>query len=127
MPLRGLDHFNVVTARPDETLAFYCDGLGLVDDPDRRPDFGIPGAWLFQDDRALVHLVFVDDDPPAHAGPLDHVAFQGADIDATCARLDAEGIEYRRVDHASGAFSQLFLHDPNGIKVEINISVTAGA
>ena len=79
MPLTRLDHYNVSTAKPDETLRFYCDGLGLVNDPARRPDFGIPGAWLFVDDQPLVHLVFVEDDPGAPTGPLDHVAFDGTD------------------------------------------------
>lgn len=121
MPLTRLDHYNVSTAKPDETLRFYCDGLGLVNDPSRRPDFGIPGAWLFADDQPLVHLVFVDDDPGTPTGPLDHVAFDGVDRDAICARLEDQGIDYRLVEHASGAFSQLFLHDPNGVHVEINV------
>ena len=121
MPLRSLDHYNVTTAKPDETLHFYCDGLGLVNDPARRPDFGVPGAWLFVGDRAVVHLMFVDDDPGTPAGPLDHVAFDAADADAIIERLDAADIAYDRRDHPSGAFSQLFVRDPNGIRVEINI------
>lgn len=122
MPIERLDHYNIVTARPEDTLRFYCDGLGLVNDPGRRPDFGVPGAWLFAGEAALVHLLYVDEQPVAPAGPLDHVAFDGGTDDVgMCDRLDANGIEYRRVDHPSGAFSQLFLHDPNGIKVEINL------
>ncbi len=121
MPIKNLDHYNVVTAKPEETVRFYCDGLGMVNDPDRRPDFGVPGAWLFVDDAPLVHLLFVDDDPGTPSGPLDHVAFAGADADAIIERLDACEIPWDRRDHPSGAFSQLFLRDPNGIRVEINI------
>ena len=125
MPLKRLDHFNVVTAQPEKTLRFYCDGLGLVNDPSRRPDFGIPGAWLFIDDQPVVHLVFVDDDPRGPSGALDHVAFAASDREAICARLDKMQIAYRAIDHPSGAFSQLFLEDPNGVKVEINIRAEA--
>ena len=121
MPLTRLDHYNISTARPEETLRFYCDGLGLVNDPSRRPDFGIPGAWLFVNDQALVHLVFVDEDPGRPSGPLDHVAFDGVDRDTICARLDDQGIDYSLVEHPSGAFSQVFLRDPNGVRVEINV------
>lgn len=122
MTLKQLDHFNVVTACPEETLRFYCDGLGLVNDPARRPNFGIPGAWLFAGDAPLVHLKYVDDDPGPHAGPLDHVAFAGADRDDICTRLDSLAISYKIVDNPEYPFSQVFLLDPNGVKVEINIA-----
>ncbi len=126
MPIGRLDHYNVVTADPDETLRFYCDGLGLVNDPDRRPNFGVPGAWLFAGDDPLVHLMFVDDDPGTPAGPLDHVAFDGGShLEGMCARLERAGISYDRRDHPSGAFSQLFLRDPNGIRIEINLRPTS--
>ena len=121
MPLTRLDHYNVSTSKPEETLRFYCDGLGLVNDPERRPDFPVPGAWLFVDDQPLVHVVYVDDDPGKPAGPLDHVAFDGVDRDAICERLEDQGIDYKLIEHPSGAFSQLFLRDPNGVRVEINV------
>lgn len=121
MPLTRLDHYNVSTARPDETIRFYCDGLGMVNDPSRRPDFGIPGAWLFVGDQPLVHLVFVEEDPGTPSGPLDHVAFDATDRDGIRERLERNGIEYKLVEHPSGAFSQLFLRDPNGVRVEINV------
>lgn len=122
MTIARLDHYNVVTARPEETLRFYCEGLGLENDPSRRPAFDVPGAWLFAGDDPLVHVMFVEDDPGSPAGPLDHVAFDGgSDIDGMCERLEREGIGYDRRDHPSGAFSQLFLRDPNGIRIEINL------
>ena len=81
MEIRTLDHVNISTARPDETLDFYCDLLGLVDDRARRPDFGFPGAWLFAGDRAVVHLNFVDDDPSGPANALDHPALDHPALD----------------------------------------------
>ena len=122
MTLTRLDHFNVVTACPDETLRFYCDGLGLVNDPDRRPDFGVPGAWLFAGDAPLVHLAYVDEDPGGQTGPINHIAFAGEDREAICARLDSLDIAYKLVEQPAYGFSQVFVIDPNGVKVEINIA-----
>ena len=46
MGITGLDHINIDTSKPDETVAFYEDVLGLENRPQDRPDFGFPGAWL---------------------------------------------------------------------------------
>ena len=121
MPLTRLDHYNVSTSKPEETLRFYCEGLGMVNDPSRRPDFPVPGAWLFIGDAPLVHVVFVDEDPGDPTGPLDHVAFDATDRDGICELLDGVGAQYKIVEHPSGAFSQVFVRDPNGVLVEINV------
>ena len=122
MEIRTLDHVNISTANPEATLAFYCDLLGLVDDRDRRPDFGFPGAWLFAGDRAVVHLNFVDDDPSGPANALDHVAFDCVGYASTRALLDERGIEYRASERPADELYQLFVVDPNGVKVELNFS-----
>jgi hypothetical protein len=51
---------------------------------------------------------------------LDHIAFHTDDLPGTLARLAQHGVAFtsRRVD-AQGLF-QLFLFDPNGVKVELN-------
>jgi len=120
MPLTRLDHFNISTAKPEATLSFYCDALGLVNEPARRPDLGVPGAWLFAGDRPLVHLVYVDDDPGSPTGAPDHVAFDAEAREAIAARLEEHGVKYELMEHPSRSFSQLFLRDPNGVLVEIN-------
>ena len=38
-----LEHYNIVTEKLDETVAFYVDVIGLVNG--HRPDFEFPGAW----------------------------------------------------------------------------------
>ena len=42
-------------------MAWYRDILGLRTGP--RPDFPIPGAWLYAEDTAMVHLVAVSEIP----------------------------------------------------------------
>lgn len=120
MEIRTLDHVNINTSQPEKTLGFYCDVLGLVDDRDRRPDFGFPGAWLFAGDRAVVHLNFVDEDPSGPTHALDHVAFECAGFVETRRELDDRGIEYRASERPNDDLFQLFVVDPNGVKVELN-------
>ena len=120
MEIRTRDHVNISTAHPEATLAFYCEVLGLVDDRARRPDFGFPGAWLFAGDRAVVHLNFVDDDPSGPTNAMDHVAFECVGYESTRAELDTRGIEYQASERPDDELFQLFVLDPNGVKVELN-------
>ena len=122
MGITGLDHINIDTAKPDETVAFYEDILGLENRPDLRPDFGFPGAWLFCGDTAVVHLNFIDaDDRFEHRSAFNHIAFEGHDYDAMCALLDDRGMQYRTSQRPEISLSQIFVDDPNGVRVEINI------
>jgi len=120
MPIEGLNHYNVDTSRPNETISFYCDVLGFVNRPNRRPDFGRPGAWLFVGDKALIHLNFVDDNRDGPTGALNHIAFSGIDYDSTRTSLDDHGVSYQAVESTERGFNQLFFKDPNNIRIEIN-------
>jgi catechol 2,3-dioxygenase-like lactoylglutathione lyase family enzyme len=53
---------------------------------------------------------------------IDHVAFTASDLGATLAALDARGIarDCRRLP-GSGVW-QVFFHDPNGAKVELDFA-----
>ena len=55
-------------------------------------------------------------------GPFDHVAFQGANLRTFVSRLVAAGASYElRIVPRSG-LRQVFLDDPDGIRVEINFA-----
>jgi catechol 2,3-dioxygenase-like lactoylglutathione lyase family enzyme len=122
MEIRTLDHVNIRTSRPQETIAFYCDVLGLVDDADRRPAFDFPGAWLFAGDRAVVHLVYVEADPTGPTGAIDHVAFEASGYLETRAELDARGAEYESSERPESGLFQVFVRDPNDVRIELNFS-----
>ncbi|WP_371933297.1 VOC family protein [Ruegeria discodermiae] len=64
MPIRRLDHVNVVTSNLEEMVAWYETVLGLRSGP--RPDFSFGGAWLCAGDAPIVHLV--DDTGPERTG-----------------------------------------------------------
>lgn len=133
MAVTGLDHINIDTACPERTIAFYSDILGLEDRPADRPDFGFPGAWLWLDQRAVVHLNFLEEEPERATGApnltgafnptgaFNHIAFEGSGFDATCALLDKNGLDYRTSERAEIDLKQIFVRDPNGVRVEINI------
>ena len=55
MPILGMDHFTILTTNAAETVAFYGDILGFAPGP--RPAFSFPGAWLYSDGKAVLHVV----------------------------------------------------------------------
>ena len=121
MTLKRLDHYNIETVRPDETVAFYCDVLGCVNAPERRPAVPVPGTWLLVDDHPAIHVNFVDEDLAAPTGAMDHVAFEASGYLETCERLDKLDVDYETVESPQFDLLQIYVVDPNQIRVEINI------
>ncbi len=116
--IHGMNHFTVIAENLDETLDFYVGLLGL--EPGYRPDLGFPGAWLYADGRAILHL-YSDRTVPAHrAGVIDHMAFSARGLKDVKARFDARGLRYDLRQQKGAGTWQLFCHDPNGAKVELD-------
>lgn len=116
----GLNHFTVVASDPPRTLAFYA-ALGLREG--YRPELGFAGAWLYADDRpeqALLHMYFDRPPPSPPAGVIDHMAFSARDLRGVTARLDAAGTRYELRRQKGAGTWQLFCHDPDGAKVELD-------
>ena len=55
------------------------------------------------------------------AGPVDHLAFSAGDHEALVARLEAAGVEAVSNDVPAAGIRQLFLDDPNGVRIELNV------
>ncbi len=131
MRINRLDHYNIRTTKPKQTLHFYSEVLGLKNAPERRPPSVNPGTWILVDDHPAIHINFIDPDTTGidgadgqtenRTGPLDHIAFEASgymEFESTFNRL---GIAYRKFERPEIDLCQLFLHDPNGVKIEINI------
>jgi catechol 2,3-dioxygenase-like lactoylglutathione lyase family enzyme len=118
MPISGMNHFTVLTNDLDATRAFYIDLLGLTEG--FRPDLGFPGAWLYVDGQAILHIIAGRGVPPNPRGVIDHMAFSAHDLRAVAARMKDRGIDYdlRRLPN-TGAW-QLFCNDPSGARVELD-------
>jgi catechol 2,3-dioxygenase-like lactoylglutathione lyase family enzyme len=115
----GMNHFTVIAEDAQATLDFYVGLLGLS--VGHRPDLGFDGAWLYGDGpQALLHLYFDRPVPAQRAGVIDHLAFSASDLKAVKARFDARGIAYDLRRQAGAGTWQLFCHDPNGAKVELD-------
>ena len=121
MPISGLDHYTIGTADLDRAVAFYEKALGLENGP--RPDFDFPGAWLYADGRPIVHLFENPTLRDRRTGPLDHISFNADDMDEALKRLDRLGIGYTRREVPGGRMLQVFLHDHDGIRIELNFKV----
>jgi catechol 2,3-dioxygenase-like lactoylglutathione lyase family enzyme len=121
MFIQRMDHFTIVTDRLLDTVAFYSM-LGLQQGP--RPNFPVPGAWLYSGDRAVLHLVEVTNMPEPRRGALDHIAYWARGLLEVTQVLDARGITHRII-RAPAPFRmwQLFFEDPNGVEVELDFSL----
>jgi catechol 2,3-dioxygenase-like lactoylglutathione lyase family enzyme len=133
MPLTRLDHCSIRTVKLEETRRFYADIMGLVEGD--RPPFPFPGAWMYRDGAAVVHIVGIDPDDPeglraylgdrgaesmTGTGTIDHIAFTATDLADMHARLRAHGVAWRDRTVPSLGLHQVFVEDPNGVTIELN-------
>jgi catechol 2,3-dioxygenase-like lactoylglutathione lyase family enzyme len=63
----------------------------------------------------------------AKTGLLDHIAFSANGLAAMRARLTAHGVAFQERLVPRDGQTQIFLHDPNGIAVELNYAPGEGA
>ena len=116
-----LDHFNIRTRNLTDTVRFYEDVLGL--DNGARPNFAFPGAWMYSEGRAVVHLVDISgtsEPQKPDSGVVHHVAFASRGFDAMKTRLKQKGMGFEARQVPGGELWQIFVHDPNGVMIELN-------
>jgi catechol 2,3-dioxygenase-like lactoylglutathione lyase family enzyme len=131
LSLGHIEHFLVLTDDIDGTRDFYERVLGLV--PGERPPLPFPGHWLYLSDVPAVHVAdrvaYV-----AHAhgagtgssaaadstGAVDHIAFSATGYDELKERLAENGVDAAE-NEIPGVMRQLFLVDPNGVRLELNV------
>ena len=128
MTVEALDHFNIVTCDLDRAEAFYHELLGLESRPAPPPLTHATARWMYDEgERAVLHLnglgaprVFDRDMAPAPTGALHHIALRCSGYDATLARLAAMALDYRTNRVPAAGLRQLFVHDPDGVLLELN-------
>lgn len=121
--LTGFDHINIRTANLDAMIAWYSDILGLQNGP--GPDFRFPGAWLYLNETAVVHLVGVEV-PPTAGGDLalEHAALRARGLTGFLAKLDAAGIAYRLSPLEAVQNVQVNISDPDGNHLHIDFDLS---
>lgn len=133
MPLSHIEHFLVAADDIDATRDWYARVLGL--EPGPHPDFGFPVHWMYSGEVDLVHigpsarnageiqkkyLGRTSQDAGAGTGALDHIAFRATGLRGMLEHLRREKVPFTQRRANGQALFQMFLYDPNGIKVELN-------
>ena len=121
MSVGTLDHYNIRTRQLDDTVRFYSEVLGLT--RGQRPNFSFPGAWMYSDGRAVVHLVDIsptDEAQKPDSGVVHHVAFASQGFDGMKQRLQSKGMAFDSRQVPGGDLWQIFVDDPNGVMIELN-------
>jgi len=121
--LDSLDHITIITKYLKKTTDFYINILGMELD-NNRPPFNFDGAWLSLNNRAVVHVVVNNNHITNNNKPtLDHIAFRAKDIELIKNNLDIHKIKYVEKITPDNKILQLFVTDPNGIKLELSKSI----
>ena len=133
MAISHIEHFLVAADDIDATRDWYARVLGMKPGP--HPDFGFPVHWMYVDNIDIVHI-----GPSANGaneiqkqylgrtsqkseegtGALDHIAFRATGLRTMLVHLRKEKIAFTQRRANGQALFQLFLYDPNGIKIELN-------
>jgi catechol 2,3-dioxygenase-like lactoylglutathione lyase family enzyme len=116
-----LDHFNIRTRKLADTVRFYQDIMGL--EKGARPNFAFPGAWMYSEGKAVVHLVDIsqtEEPQKPDSGVVHHVAFASRDFAGMKQRLETKRMEFDSRQVPGGDLWQIFVNDPNGVMIELN-------
>jgi catechol 2,3-dioxygenase-like lactoylglutathione lyase family enzyme len=131
MSVTEIEHVLVLTDDIEATREFYCLVVGLR--VGERPPLEFPGYWLYAGATPCLHIaqrraysahaarlgLNVPESPGT--SPVDHIAFNAGDYEALCARLESIGVAAVRNTAPGGGPRQLFIEDPNGVRIEINV------
>jgi catechol 2,3-dioxygenase-like lactoylglutathione lyase family enzyme len=129
MSITQMQHYMVLSKDLEKTRAFYCDVLGLRTGP--RPPFDFEGLWIYVGDVAAVHVATQSSyentgraaavEARHGSGSVDHIAFAANNYDELIASFRKHGVQYRATQVPDSDLRQLFVFDPDGIQIEINI------
>jgi len=98
------------------------------------PDFKFPVYWLYVGDTDVLHLThggakasenrlkYLGQESTATSGSgvVDHVAFRATGLLDMIERFKKKGIAFKERRVNDQGLYQLFLNDPNGVKIELN-------
>jgi len=134
MPLSHLEHYLIQAEDLEATKDWYVRVLGMREGP--HPDFGFPVYWLYLGERDVLHMTqggaevsearkrYLGQESQATrgSGVIDHIAFRATGLVEMIEHLRRNAIEFRERQVDDQGLYQLFLLDPNGVKVELNFA-----
>ena len=113
--IKKLDHINLVTADLLGAVSFYTKILGL--ETGWRPDFDVPGAWLYANKMPIIHLVARRSD--LTEGRIEHFALLGDELETFLSHLQRNSVANYVNDIPSTDCKSVNLHDPDGNHIEV--------
>lgn len=136
MTIAGLEHVLVLAEDIEQTREFYGTvGLRVGD----RPPLEFPGYWMYAGSTPCLHIadraayrahasrlgLNVAEGRPG-PGSIDHIAFNSSDYEGLSGRLERSGVAAVHNAVPAAGLVQLFIEDPNGVRVEINVRHSQG-
>ena len=137
MPIGFIGHVNIRCEDLEASRRFYVEVLGLRDG--ERPPLASTGAWLYGGDNPIIDLRDRKEEgsraPPRRrlpegdvdlrvTGSFDHVGLNATGLPAMRKRLEKLGIPFRDAVFPDYDLHQVFLRDPDGVKIELNYSAS---
>ena len=140
MSIKRLDHVNFITHDMPKTIEFYCKVIGLIHGQHLSIDTAQSVYFYIPDnDVAILHVgnAKADKKQPKFerlaelekkhdgrfsTGAFDHfcLALDDEDYVIYIDKLEKTHIPYQTYCHEDMALKQLWLLDPNGVRVELN-------
>lgn len=132
MALTQVDHFLIQTADLGKTRDWYVRALGMTEG--WHPDFKFPVVWLYIGEKDVLHLtegganvsenrrryLGQQSEATSGSGVVDHIAFRAHGLADTMAHLRSLHIDFKERMVSDQGLYQLFMFDPNGVKIELN-------
>jgi lactoylglutathione lyase len=126
-----IHHVLVRTTHLKNMSQFLTQTVGLKEG--FRPPFNFPGAWLYVDDKPLIHLVEINSYEKDQSnylgkqssvaeigmGAVDHIAFSGGNYPQLIERLKQQHIEYFERTVPLMGEHQVFAEGPDGLRLEM--------
>lgn len=143
MGIKRLDHVNFITHNPQATIEFYCEVIGLKlgerlsVDTSQSLYFYLPGtsiailhignAATAKEQPKFKRLADLDHNHSGDfsTGAFDHfcLAVDMADYELFIIRFESKKLNYQTYCHNDTALKQIWLLDPNGVRVELNFII----
>jgi catechol 2,3-dioxygenase-like lactoylglutathione lyase family enzyme len=134
MPVQHLEHFLIQCADIAATRDWYVKVLGFREG--EHPDFKFPVCWLYLGQKDVIHITQGGADVSANrkqylgqqsdalsgTGVIDHMAFRCTGLKDMMAHLETLKVPFTKRQVNDQGLFQLFLLDPNGVKIELNFA-----
>lgn len=121
--VKNIHHVSLSVVDIERSRSFYSDVLCLNEI--ERPDFGFNGAWYQIGDQQLHLIEYSSSSSLRNTNELDskvgHFALRVEDYRQSIEWLKEKGIEMYENPTSRSGFAQIFITDPDGNLVELNV------